>query len=253
MAAIIYKTMKTKPQTLGSCCFNFRSLGIPAGIAVFLAIQSTMANSAIEPAESNNAFHQRFLARAEKGNIDVLFLGDSITQYWGDPDRGLPVWEREFAPLSAANFGINGNRLQHVLWRLLNGEAVGYAPQVVVLLVGTNNTTPRNSTVEVVEGITAVVDELKARFPQTKILLLGIFPRDTKEHRRRLQILDINRSISKLGDNQQVFYLDIGDRFLDSGGEIPPDLMPDALHPSLKGYEIFAAAIKGPLERLLHE
>jgi len=222
-------------------------------MAVFLAMQSTMANSAIEPAESNNAFHQRFLARAEKGNIDVLFLGDSITQYWGDPNRGLPVWEREFAPLNAANFGINGNRLQHILWRIQNGETTGYTPKVIVLLVGTNNLVPRNTTAEVIEGITVVVDQLKEKFPTTKILLLGIFPRDTKEHRRRLQIRDVNKRISELGDNRQVFYLDIGDQFLDADGEIPPELMPDAVHPSLKGYEIFAAAIKGPLEKLLHQ
>lgn len=232
---------------------SHRTWRILIGFVSLWAIQSTLANSAIEPAESDNALHQRYVARAQEGQIDILFLGDSITQYWGDPDRGLPVWDREFAPMKAVNFGINGNRLQHILWRLQNGEASGYSPKVVVLAAGTNNTVPRNTTAEVIEGIAAVVAELQSRFPETKILLLGIFPRDAKEHPRRLQIPEINEGIARIADNRRVFYLDIGDRFLDANGDIPPDVMPDGLHPGLKGYEIFAAAIKDPLERLLQE
>jgi lysophospholipase L1-like esterase len=232
---------------------------LPYLTLVFLIAAVASANTAIESGPRDAAWlkrHEGFVAEAHQGGIDVLFLGDSITDFWRD--RGRAVWDREFAPLKAANFGISGDRTQHVLWRLRNGEADGYQPKVVVLMIGTNNTglerdgkTPRNTPPEVIEGVTAVVNELRARFPEAKILFLAIFPRGEKDAPQRVQVAEVNRSLAKLHDGRNVFFLDIGDRFLDAAGNPPKDVMPDLLHPSAKGYEIWADAIREPLKQLL--
>lgn len=227
-------------------------LSIFLGAALLLPCAFSWANTAIEPVSREGIYHDRYLERARQGGIDVLFLGDSITQYWEDPARGKPVWDREFAPLNAANFGINGDRTQHVLWRLQNGEAEGYSPKVVVLLIGTNNTR-RNTTPEAVEGISAVVKELRGRFSNAKILLLGLLPRGDENDPRKKQVVEINEKLAKMDDGQTVFFLDIGDRFLDSEGNVSAELMPDLLHPNLKGYEVMAEALRGPLRNLLSQ
>ena len=231
---------------------------------MLLAATGARANTAVEPGPRDASWlkrHEEFVAEARGGGIEVLFLGDSITDFWRSPDPakgGQAVWDREFAPLKAANFGISGDRTQHVLWRLRHGEAEGYRPKVVVLMIGTNNTgwerdgtTPRNRPPEVTAGVTAVVDELRARFPEAKILLLAIFPRGEKDSPQRAQVAEVNRALAKLHDGAHIFFLDISDRFLDAEGNIPREVMPDLLHPSLKGYEIWAEAIRAPLKELL--
>ena len=231
-----------------------------------LLVNVAWGNTATEPAPRDDRWlqrHEAFVAEAKRGGIDLLFLGDSITDFWRDtnPERGgRAVWDREYAPLHAANFGISGDRTQHVLWRLQHGEADGYQPRVVVLMIGTNNTglerdgrTVRNTTPEVVAGVTAVVRELRSRFPAAKILLLAIFPRGEAHSAQRLQVAAINRDLAGLDDGQHVYFLDIGPQFLDpdGDGEIPRTIMPDLLHPSLRGYGIWADAIRAPLQRLL--
>jgi lysophospholipase L1-like esterase len=231
---------------------------------LLLAATVARANTAIEAGPRDEGWikrHEEFVAEAHRGGIDVLFLGDSITDFWRSPNPergGQAVWEREFAPLHAANFGISGDRTQHALWRLRHGEAEGYRPRVVVLMIGTNNTglerdgtTPRNSTPEVSAGVTAVVSELREKFPDTKILFLAIFPRGEKDSPQRAQVAAVNQALAKLHDGRHVFFLDIGSRFLDAAGNIPKDIMPDLLHPSLKGYGIWADAIRAPLQELL--
>ncbi len=222
-------------------------------VGALLSASSLFANTAIQPEPREGKFHDQFLAEAKRGNIDLLFIGDSITQYWGDPARGKPVWDRDWAPLKAANFGINSDRTQHVLWRLQNGEGEGFQPKVVVLLIGTNNTGKRNTTAEAVEGISAVTNELRKRFPTAKILLLGLLPRGEKSDPRHAQIMEINKAIASLDDGKSIFSLDIGSRFVDADGNVRADLMPDLLHPNLQGYEVFSAAIKEPVADLLKE
>jgi lysophospholipase L1-like esterase len=231
---------------------------------LLLIVNAAWANPAIEPAPRDTAWiarHEGFVAEAHRGGIELLFLGDSITDNWraANPEKGgKTVWDREYAALKAANFGIGGDRTQHVLWRLRNGEADGYQPKVVVLMIGTNNTglerdgkTPRNATPEVIEGVTAVVSELRIRFPESKILFLAIFPRGEKAAPQRAQVAEVNRAIARLHDGKHVFFLNIGARFLDADGNIPHDVMPDLLHPSEKGYQIWADAIREPLKALL--
>lgn len=227
--------------------------------SVLLLAAVAYANTAIEPVPRDERWvgrHEGFVAEAQKGGIDVLFLGDSITDGWRT--RGKEIWDREYAPLKAANFGIGGDRTEHVLWRLRNGEATGYKPKAVVLMIGTNNTgferdgtTPRNTTAEIVEGVTTIVSDLRTDFPDAKILLLAVFPRAEKDSAQRAQVAAINESIAKLHDGAHIHYLDIGAKFLDAEGNIPLDIMPDLLHPNEKGYGIWADAIREPLKALL--
>lgn len=237
--------------------YFFRKILLVSALLNFSFGSVVWANTAAIPTKKEGAgwlgFHERFLVEAKAGGIDVLFLGDSITQYWGDPGRGLPVWQREFGALRAANFGINGDRIQHVLWRLQNGEAEGFSPKLVVLLLGTNNTTPRNTTAEVLAGLEAVVAELRKGFPEAKILLLGILPRGVRDDPKRGQIAEINHVLARWAEPGRLRFLDVGKAFLDEEGQIPVEVMPDGLHPNLKGYDILARAIRGPIREMLAE
>ncbi len=197
-----------------------------------------------------NTRHQTYVARAKQGNIDVLFLGDSITQGW--PGPGKAVWAQYYGAMKAEQFGIGYDRTQHVLWRLQNGEGEGFSPKVVELLIGTNNLGP-NTPAETAAGITAVVTELRQRFPNAKILLLGIFPRGNPGETAWKQVIEVNQVIAKLDDQKHVFYLDIGPKFLAADGSIAPGMMGDQakLHPSAQGYGVWAEATKELLGKLL--
>ena len=202
------------------------------------------------------ARHEGFVSQAKQGGIDVLFMGDSITDFWRN--RGSNVWNQFYAPLRAANFGISADRTQHVLWRLEHGEVDNIHPKVVVLMIGTNNTgkeadhqTIRNTVPETIQGVTAVVQELHAKLPETKILLLAIFPRGQLGDPIRDDIKAINAALAKLDDGKTVTYLDIGPKFLEQDGALSKDIMPDLLHPSAKGYQIWADAMQPTLAGLM--
>jgi lysophospholipase L1-like esterase len=198
------------------------------------------------------ARHEGFLAEAKQIDPDIVFLGDSITDGWRT--TGKSIWEERITPLNAANFGIDGDRTQHVLWRIDHGEFDKVKPKVIVLMIGTNNTPKgRNSVPETIEGVSEVVHRLRTKLPRTKILLLGIFPRGQKGEPVRDQLKEINQAISKLDDGKSVKYLDIGNKFLQEDGTLPTDIMPDLLHPNQKGYEIWAGAIEGTLKGMLKE
>jgi len=191
--------------------------------------------------------HEGFVARAKQGNVDILFMGDSITDGW----RGQKLWKEKYEPMKAVDFGIGGDKTEHVLWRMKNGELEGIKPKVIVLMIGTNNS-GRNSAPEIVEGITAIVNDFRKRLPKSKILLLGVFPRAEKaDNPIRQKLKDINTQIAKLADGKTVKYLDIGDKFLDAEGTLPRDIMPDFLHPNAKGYQIWADAMDPTLQAML--
>ena len=220
-----------------------------------LEVRPPGPNSAILPALAPQfqAKHQANLAVAKQGDAEVLFMGDSITDFWRNaegPFAGKPVLDRHFGNWKIANFGIAGDTTQGVLYRLQNGEGEGFSPRAVMLMIGTNNTL-RNNAAEIAEGVGAVVLELQKDFPQAKILLLGVFPRGRPNDPVRETIAEINRTIAKLHDGQRVHYLDIGAKFLAPDGSIPADVMSDLLHPSTKGYEIWAEAVKEPLTALM--
>ncbi len=196
-------------------------------------------------------FHEQYVEQIKQGNIDVLFTGDSITFKWRD--TGKAQWDKYYGSMKAANFGHSGDRTQHLLWRLQNGECDGPAPKVVVLMIGTNNIGGNIYSVsDVADGITANVNELRKHWPTTKILLLGITPSGGSTPPKRTKVDAVNQMISKLDDGRHVFYLDIGPKFMDKDGLVSPTLI-NGLHPTADGYEIWGAAIKEPLDNLLHD
>jgi len=221
--------------------------------------RSAIINTAIIPAPRDEkwmARHAGFVQEAQKGGIDILFLGDSITDGWRN--KGSNVWNKYYAPRRAANFGIGGDRTQHVLWRMEKGELDGIKPKVVVLMIGTNNTGKendagkiRNTVLETIAGVQAVVKELRAKLPDSKILLLAIFPRSTLDNPQRAQVALINTVIAKLDDGKTVRYLDIGPKFLGADGKVLEDIMPDFLHPNEQGYQIWADAMGPALDEML--
>lgn len=220
-----------------------------------LEVRPPAPNTAILPglAPQFQAKHQANREVAKQGDAELLFMGDSITDFWRNADgpfAGKPVLDKHFGQWKVANFGIAGDTTNGVLYRLQNGEGQGFSPRAIMLMIGTNNTA-RNSAAEIAEGIGAVVLELQRDFPQAKILLLGVFPRGRPTDPVRTTIAEINRTIAKLDDGERVHYLDIGAQFLAADGTIPADVMSDLLHPSAKGYEIWAQAVKEPLTELM--
>ena len=214
-------------------------------------------NTAVVPMPRDGGWmkrHEGFVSIAKKGDVDVLFLGDSITDAWGGEGHGGPggkIFKEEFVPLKAANFGIGGDRTQHVLWRLQNGELDGIHPKVVMLMIGTNNS-GSNTAEEIAAGVTAVVKEIHHRSPHTKVLLLAVFPRGEKPNATREKLSKVNATIAKLDDaGKTVKYLDLADKFLQPDGSLTKEIMPDYLHLSEKGYRIWADAVKEPINDLL--
>jgi lysophospholipase L1-like esterase len=193
--------------------------------------------------------HESFLKRAKAGKIGVLFLGDSITEGWSG--KGSEVWAKNYADMDAANFGISGDKTQHVLWRMDNGELDGISPKVVVLMIGTNNIGV-NSAADIAKADIKIVAELHAKLPQTKVLVLGVFPRgNLPTDPRRATIKTINAELAKLDDGKDTRYLDIGDKFLTADGTLTKDIMADYLHPTAKGYQIWADAMQPLLNEMM--
>jgi len=203
--------------------------------------------------------HKEFLKRIEmsKGEGDVIFLGDSITHGW----EGQKAWKDYFGAFKPVNLGIGGDQTGHILWRITDGkELENLKPKAAVIMIGTNNT-GGHSAEQIAGGIMAIVEELKKQKPDIKILLLGIFPRgnraDADKETKTIpaaklnkKIPQINAIISKLDDGKTVFYKDIGKEFLDKDGGLSANIMPDYLHLTGKGYDIWGKAIKGDLEKL---
>lgn len=227
-------------------------------ISVFGAIapSAVQAHSAIEPAPRNESGwtdRQKLLnARAAEAGekAKVLFIGDSITQGW--EGEGKDVWAKYYAHRNAVNLGIGGDRTQHVLWRLDNGNIDGLKPKVAVLMIGTNNSNGEDNTPEqIADGVTAIVKKLREKLPETKILLLAIFPRSENMSAQRGKLAMINQVIRRQADDRNVFWVDFGHRFLNDDGTMPRSLMPDFLHLSKTGYEIWAEAIEDQLSNLV--
>jgi lysophospholipase L1-like esterase len=196
------------------------------------------------------ARHEGFVATAKQGNIDLLLHGDSITDWWLQ-EANKPVFDKYFGSIRTADFAVAGDTTQGVLWGLRNGEGQGFQPKAVMLMIGTNNTGAFTAP-EIAEGVGAVVMELRRDFPDAKILLLAIFPRAMPGDPVRDKIADVNRIIAKLDDQQHVFYMDIGRKFLDDKGVFLADsFRADNLHPQAKGYDIWGEAVSAKLAELM--
>jgi lysophospholipase L1-like esterase len=219
------------------------------------ASQSNLPASCIPATRTNPknwmSRHEAFVKRAKQGGINILFMGDSITDFFRN--RGSNVWDKYYAPRQAANFGIGGDRTQHVLWRVEHGELDGIHPKVTVLMIGTNNSNS-DSASDIARGIKMIIDEIHARIPETKILLLAIFPRNkpTDKPGQRETIRQANELIAKYDDGgKTVKFLDISSAFLGPDGKVHADVMSDFLHPTEKGYGIWARAMEPTLDGML--
>ncbi len=206
--------------------------------------------------------HEDFLARGKAGPIGVLFLGDSITAGWKNAPH---IWEAYYGKYQPANFGIGGDQTQHVIWRIENGELDGIHPKVTVLMLGTNNT-PGHTAEEIFAADKKIVEMIRAKIPETKVLLLAIFPRGARKDAKTGEITEaniadatkrtaiinaVNAQLKTLDDGKNVRFLDIGHVFLGEDGKIPFTLMPDRLHPNAAGYQLWADAMKARLTEMM--
>ena len=230
-----------------------------------LVVSSAATNYAVQPVlhPGTEKRHETFNVISKQGEAELVFLGDSITHGW--EGKGKAVWEKNWAPLKAANFGIGGDRTEHVLWRLEHGNFDGLKPKAIVLMIGTNNTGHQGrpqkeldgavyqcTAEQTAEGIKAILGQLCKKCPDAKILVLGIFPRGAnKDDKFRQQNEATNAIVKGFADGQKVFFLDVGAKFLEADGTLSKAIMPDLLHPNEKGYQIWTDAIKADVQALL--
>jgi len=202
--------------------------------------------------------HAQLLEKAKKGGIDIYFEGDSITRRWGalDYPEFLTNWKQNFFGWNAGNFGWGADTIQNILWRLNNGELDGVNPKVIVLLAGTNNvgrTAPDNietRAADITKGLKAILDTMRAKAPKATIILTGIFPRN--DNIAVMPVINrVNESLAKFADAKAVRYLNINSRLADQNDVLFEGMMGDKLHPTLKGYQVWADALKPIFTELL--
>jgi beta-glucosidase len=221
-----------------------------------LKVEEPRANTAIEPVQTavrNNRRHNAFVETATNSDFDILFEGDSITDWWQQrvPQGGVDVFKKYFGDDKVANFAVAGDTTQGVLWGLQNGEGQGHKPKAVMLMIGTNNT-GGNTGPEIAEGVGAVVYELRKDFPDAKIMLLAIFPRGTGPNDpNRIKNEEANKIIAKLNDGKHVFFMNINDKFLDAQGHLI-GFRNDHLHPTAVGYEAWASTVAPTLKKWIN-
>lgn len=222
------------------------------------------ASASVEKNDATGYFqkmHAGFLARGKSGPVGVLFLGDSITEGWASVPH---IWEKYYGAYQPANFGIGGDQTQHLIWRIENGELAEIDPKVVVLLIGTNNSFLHTAE-EIVAAERKIIAMIQERLPETKILLLAIFPRAarknaegviTQEARddatRRVAVIEaVNPELAKLDNGGSIRFLDVGPAFLGQDGKIPFSIMRDQLHLTPAGYQLWATAMDPLLSEML--
>jgi beta-glucosidase len=212
-----------------------------------------VAQDASWAAEWWQARHAEKIEQAKGTDIDLIFIGDSITHSW--EGEGADTWQAYYQNRNAFNLGFSGDRTEHVLWRLENGAIDGMNPKLAVLMIGTNNTGHRmDPAAHTAEGIERIVGVLRGKLPETQVLILGIFPSQVSrlnDMRKRNE--EINQLIATLDDGRMVHYLDIGQGFLREDGTLREDLMPDLLHPNAAGYRVWAEAMEPTIRKILRD
>ena len=217
-----------------------------------ISVSSTQTAWAYENGDWQLRRHADFNEIARRGDIDLVFLGDSITQRWGE--AGREVWDKYYSRRKAANFGVDGDRTQHVLWRIEHGNFEGIHAKAIILLIGANNSIAGNTAQEIADGVMAVVQKLREKVPESKILLLAIFPSGERpENPQRVKAVAANAIFQKVADGRMIHYLDIGDRFTNRDGTVSKEIMHDFVHLSPSGYGLWAEAIEPVLRDLMGE
>ena len=251
-----YETKRLRVLVRIAPGFQFKALpqaSAPAATTPAAATQEAHLNTAIIPVPRTGPITNRqaqVLQRAKDapGDYDLEFIGDSITQGW--ESGGKNVWAEYYGKRRAINFGVSGDRTQHVLWRFEQGQLSGIKAKVAVVMIGTNNS-GNDPEEDMLAGVTAIVKQIRVRQPSTKVLLLGIFPRTKTFSIQRGKNLQVNQALARLDDDKNIFYLDIGSQLIENDGSISKDIMPDALHPNEAGYKIWAAAMEPKIKQLL--
>ena len=204
--------------------------------------------------------HEQLLAKRTQGKIDVYFEGNSITRRWGATDypQFLANWRRNFTGWNAADFGWGADRIEHMLWRIENGELDGVNPKVIVILAGTNNVGKvpggEEKIADITRGLRALVTLMHAKAPNATIVLTGIFPRNddpTTAREINAEIARINANLASMADGKSIRYIDVNAKLVDSTGTLREGITMDGLHPSLAGYQIWADALKPILTEVL--
>ncbi len=242
---------------------------LPVALLTVLSFQQVFAqrkgagDTAVQPVARTDAIsklaHEQMLQSLKKGRIDVYFVGDSITRRWRATDYPLFLanWKENFLGWNAANFGWGGDTIQNILWRLQNGELEGVHPKVIVLLAGTNNvgTTPASDAkvVEISRAIKALLYTMREKTPKATIIVMGILPRnDGADPAAAMPSINkINENIARFADGKMIRYLNINDKLADKDGKLFEGMTGDRLHLSLKGYQVWADALKPLLKELL--
>lgn len=234
------------------------------GCLTLISLPATAAIRAVTPVPRGDEKgwwmkrHAEKLEAAKAGGAPIVFLGDSITHNWDKYDKGFQIWNRYFTngAYRAINLGFSGDRTEHVLWRVENGELDGYAAKAVVLMIGTNNSghfpVEKESPIDTILGIRAVIDAVRAKQPSAKVILHPIFPRGAGPDdpiRRRNEI--VNKTIEDFADGRSVVWCDFNDALLAPDGTLPREVMPDLLHPAKYGYRVWANAVLEPLNAIL--
>ncbi len=214
-----------------------------------LTVQVPREDSAIRPTQTfvrTTVRHNGFVETAKTNDFDILFEGDSITDFW--QDRGTNAFNKYFGDVKVANFAVSGDTTQGVLWGLQKGEGQGHKPKAIMLMIGTNNGSQGNTGPEIAEGVGAVVYELRQDFPDAKIMLLAIFPRGNgPSDPNRIKNEEANKIIARLDDGKHVFFTNINSKFLKENGSLT-GFGADNLHPNAEGYEIWAQAVESTLK-----
>lgn len=225
---------------------------VPPETLLPTGITPKKGNWAATPQQSTQKFHVerhlQYVERAKQGDINLLFLGDSITQLWEQSGRN--IWKERYEPLKAANFGIGGQNTMQILWRINNGELENIKPKVVVLMAGTNNM-GMNDADQIADALRVIVNTVRLKLPQSKVLLLGILPKVVEAGDRREKVRQVNAIIANLDDGKMIRYLDIGDKFLLPNGDLNKEMMPDGVHPNAQGYAAWAEAMQPLLNEMM--
>lgn len=204
--------------------------------------------------------HLQLIEKAKKGGIDVYFEGDSIARRWGTSDAAykdfLENWKANFFGWNAGDFGWGADKIENVLWRLQNGELDGVHPKVIVILAGTNNVgnVPADEAkiADITRGMKAVLDVCRQKAPKATIILTAIFPRN--DNMAVIPSLNrINEGFSRLADGKRIRFLNVNDKLADRDGTLFDGMMNEAdkLHPTVKGYQVWADGLKPLLNELL--